>query len=161
MLRYTPPQKPCSAMLFSVSLGAAALLLYALSSYIAHRFFLLPILSMTMLALGIWFLYRFALVSYRYEIRDGVLCVIRRLFGREQTVYTLSLRTGIAIIPADDKKVRQQYGKPVRSHNFLPSWPHENTVILYYRDAGRLCSVILSDNAAFFSAASRFFAVSE
>ena len=148
-------------MLFSVSCGAVALLLYALSSYIAHRFFLLPILSMTILALGIWFLYRFALVSYRYQICDGVLCVIRCLFKTERTVYTLSLRTGIAIIQADDTPAKKQYGKPCRTHNFLSSWPQEHAVILYYRDGGRLCSVILDDNPAFFSAASKFFTNSD
>ena len=148
-------------MLFSVSCGAAALLLYALSSYIAHRFFLLPILSMTILALGIWFLYRFALVSYRYQICDGVLCVIRCLFKTERTVYTLSLRTGIAIIQTDDSTAKKQYGKPCRTHNFLSSWPQEHAVILYYRDGGRLCSVILDDNPAFFSAASKFFTNSD
>ena len=148
-------------MLFSVSCGAAALLLYALSSYIAHRFFLLPILSMTILALGIWFLYRFALVSYRYQICDGVLCVIRCLFKTERTVYTLSLRTGIAIIQADDTPAKKQYGKPCRTHNFLSSWPQEHAVILYYRDGGRLCSVILDDNPAFFSTASKFFTNSD
>lgn len=161
MLHYTPKQHPQSAMLFSVSCGAAALLLYALSSYIAHRFFLLPILSMTILALGIWFLYRFALVSYRYQICDGVLCVIRCLFKTERTVYTLSLRTGIAIIQADDTPAKKQYGKPCRSHNFLSSWPNEHAVILYYRDSGRLCSVILDDNPAFFSTASKFFTNSD
>lgn len=157
MLNYSPKQKPKSAMLFSVSCGAAALVLFALSSYIGHRFLLLPILSLTLLSLGIWFLYRFALVSYRYEIRDGVLCVICRMFKTERTVYTLSLRTGVAIIPLDDTAAKKQYGKPLRTHNFLLSWPADHAVILYYRDAGRLCSVILEDNPAFFSAASRFF----
>lgn len=161
MLHYTPKQNPQSAMLFSVSCGAAALLLYALSSYIAHRFFLLPILSMTILALGIWFLYRFALVSYRYQICDGVLCVIRCLFKTERTVYTLSLRTGIAIVAAKDSAAKKQYGKPCRTHNFLSSWSNEHAVILYYRDGGRLCSVILDDNPAFFSAASKFFTNSD
>ena len=161
MLHYTPKQHPQSAMLFSVSCGAAALLLYALSSYIAHRFFLLPILSMTILALGIWFLYRFALVSYRYQICDGVLCVIRCLFKTERTVYTLSLRTGIAIVAAKDSTAKKQFGNPCRTHNFLSSWPQEHAVILYYRDGGRLCSVILDDNPAFFSAASKFFTNSE
>ena len=161
MLHYTPKQHPQSAMLFSVSCGAAALLLYALSSYIAHRFFLLPILSMTILALGIWFLYRFALVSYRYQICDGVLCVIRCLFKTERTVYTLSLRTGIAIVAAKDSTAKKQFGKPCRTHNFLSSWPQEHAVILYYRDGGRLCSVILDDNPAFFSAASKFFTNSD
>ena len=161
MLHYTPKQNPQSAMLFSVSCGAAALLLYALSSYIAHRFFLLPILSMTILALGIWFLYRFALVSYRYQICDGVLCVIRCLFKTERTVYTLSLRTGIAIVAAKDSTAKKQFGNPCRTHNFLSSWPQEHAVILYYRDGGRLCSVILDDNPAFFSTASKFFTNSE
>ena len=161
MLHYTPKQHLQSAMLFSVSCGAAALLLYALSSYIAHRFFLLPILSMTILALGIWFLYRFALVSYRYQICDGVLCVIRCLFKTERTVYTLSLRTGIAIVAAKDSTAKKQFGNPCRTHNFLSSWPQEHAVILYYRDGGRLCSVILDDNPAFFSAASKFFTNSE
>ena len=161
MLHYTPKQNPQSAMLFSVSCGAAALLLYALSSYIAHRFFLLPILSMTILALGIWFLYRFALVSYRYQICDGVLCVIRCLFKTERTVYTLSLRTGIAIAAAKDSAAKKQFGNPCRTHNFLSSWPQEHAVILYYRDGGRLCSVILDDNPAFFSAASKFFTNSD
>ena len=161
MLHYTPKQHPQSAMLFSVSCGAAALLLYALSSYIAHRFFLLPILSMTILALGIWFLYRFALVSYRYQICDGVLCVIRCLFKTERTVYTLSLRTGIAIVAAKDSTAKKQFGNPCRTHNFLSSWPQEHAVILYYRDGGRLCSVILDDNPAFFSAASKFFTNSD
>lgn len=161
MLHYTPKQNPQSAMLFSVSCGAAALLLYALSSYIAHRFFLLPILSMTILALGIWFLYRFALVSYRYQICDGVLCVIRCLFKTERTVYTLSLRTGIAIVAAKDSAAKKQFGNSCRTHNFLSSWPNEHAVILYYRDGGRLCSVILDDNPAFFSAASKFFTNSD
>ena len=161
MLHYTPKQNPQSAMLFSVSCGAAALLLYALSSYIAHRFFLLPILSMTILALGIWFLYRFALVSYRYQICDGVLCVIRCLFKTERTVYTLSLRTGIAIVAAKDSAAKKQFGNLCRTHNFLSSWPNEHAVILYYRDGGRLCSVILDDNPAFFSTASKFFTNSD
>ena len=161
MLHYTPKQHPQSAMLFSVSCGAAALLLYALSSYIAHRFFLLPILSMTILALGIWFLYRFALVSYRYQICDGVLCVIRCLFKTERTVYTLSLRTGIAIVAAKDSAAKKQIGNPCRTHKFLSSSPQELAVILYYRDGGRRSSVILDDNPAFFSAASKFFTNSD
>ncbi len=157
MLHYTPKQKPQSAMLFSVSCGAASLVLFALSSYIGHRFPFMLILSAALLILGIWFLYRFALVSYRYQIRSGVLCVIRRLFRTERTVYTLSLRTGIAIVQTDNTPVKKQYGKPVRTHNFLSSWPSDRAVILYYRDAGRLCAVILEDNPAFFSAASQFF----
>lgn len=157
MLNFQPKQKPQSAMLFSVSLGAASLVLFALSSYIGHHFPLMLISSAALLMLGIWFLYRFALVSYRYRICDGVLCVIRRLFQKERTVYTLSLRTGIAIIPCDDTAAKKQYGKPVRTHNFLAAWPADHAVILYYRDGGKLCSVILDDNPAFFSAASKHF----
>lgn len=158
MLNFKPKQNAQSAMLFSVSLGAASLVLFTLSSYIGHRFPLMPVLSAALLILGIWFLYRFALVSYRYQIRDGVLCVIRCLFKKERTVYTLSLRTGIAIIPSDDTAAKKRYGKPVRTHNFLAAWPAEHAVILYYRDGGKLCSVILDDNPAFFSVASIFFA---
>jgi len=148
-------------MLFSVSCGAASLVLFALSSYIGHRFPFLLVLAVTVLALGVWFLYRFALVSYRYQIRDGVLCIIRCLFRTERTVYTLSLRTGIALVPSDDTEARKRYGKPVRTHNFLTSWPSDDAVLLYYRDAGKLCCVILCDNPAFFSTASQFFAGSD
>ena len=161
MLRYSPKQQPLSAMLFSVSCGAAALVLYALSSAVAHRFVLLPIVSMTVLALGVWFLYRFALLSYRYEIRGDVLCVVRRLFGRENTIYTLSLRTAVSVVPADKAKSEKGRERPIRTHNFLPSWPHAHAVILYYRDAGKLCSVILEDNPAFFAAAAQYFTKSE
>ncbi len=161
MLNFTPKQNLRSALMFSVSCCAVSLVLFALSSYIGHSFRLLPILSIAVLALGIWFLYRFALVSYRYQIRDGVLCVIRCLFRTERTVYTLSLRTGVAIVPSDDTEARKRYGKPVRTHNFLTSWSPDDAVILYYRDAGKLCCVILCDNPAFFSAASQFFADSD
>ena len=158
MLNFSPKPKPQSAMLFSVSSGAAALVLFALSSYIGHRFPLLLIVSTALLILGIWFLYRFALCSYRYQICDGVLCVIRRLFRTERTVYTLSLRTGIAIVPTNGTAAKKQYGKPHRIHNFLSAWPQEHAVILYYRDGGTLCAVLLDDNPAFFSAAAQFFA---
>lgn len=161
MLNFTPKQNPQGALLFSVSCGAASLVLFALSSYIGHRFPFLLILAMIVLALGVWFLYRFALVSYRYQIRDDVLCVIQRLFRTERTVYTLSLRTGVAIVPADDTAARKKYGKPVRTHNFLTSWPSDRAVLLYYRDAGKLCCVILCDNPAFFSTASQSFSASD
>ena len=157
MLSYIPPQKPASALLFSSSCVAAGLILFALSSYILHRYPLLPIVSLVLVLLGIWFMYRFALMSYRYEIRDGVLCIHRRLFRAERTVYTLSLRTGTAVIPMDDTAAKKRIGKPHRTHNFLTVWPSEHPVILYYRDAGRLCSVILEDNPAFFSAAAQYF----
>ena len=157
MLHFSPKQNLMTAMLFSVSSGAASLVLLALSSYIGHRFPLLLIASAALLAFGVWFLYRFALCSYHYQIRDGVLCVTRCLFKTERTLYTLSLRTGIAIIPSDDAAAKKQYGKPCRTHNFLSSWPQEHAVILYYRDGGKVCSVLLDDNPAFFSAAAAYF----
>ena len=160
MLQFSPQTKPISAMLFSVSCSAAALVLYALSSYIAHRFAILPILSLILLVLGVWFLYRFALISYRYEIRDGVLCIIRRLFGVEKTVYTLSLRTGIAIVSVGNPEKKPDT-KPVRTHNFLASCTSDHPVTLYYCDGGKLCSVILEDNPAFFCAAETYFADTE
>ena len=157
MLSYSPQTKPLSAMLFSSSCAAGGLLLYFLSAQIGHRYVLLPIVSMVLILLGVWFLYRFALISYRYEIRDGVLCIHRRIFGRERTVYTLALRFGCAVISADDTKKRKRIGKPIRCHNFLTEWPDEHAVFLYYRDADRLCAVILHDNPAFLSAAHRYF----
>ncbi len=161
MLTYTPPTRPHTALLFSASCAAAGLILYALSSYIAHRFPILPIVSMILVALGIWFLYRFGLVSYRYEIRDGVLCVHRRLFRMEKTVYTLSLRTGCAILPQNDTTDKKRIGKVFRTHNFLTVWPSEHSVALYYRDAGRLCAVLLENNPAFVAAAAQYFPSSE
>lgn len=157
MLSFTPKTKPLSAFLFSTSCAAAGLILYALSSYIAHRFPLLPIVSLILIGLGIWFLYRFGLVSYRYELREGILCIHRRLFRTEQTVYTLSLKTGCAMIPTEDKTARKRIGKAYRTHNFLTVWPSEQAVVLYYRDAGRLCAVIVENNPAFLSAAARYF----
>ncbi len=157
MLSFTPPTKPGSAMLFSASCAAAGLILYALSSYIAHRFPILPLISLILILIGFWFLYRFGLMSYRYEIRDDVLCIHRRLFRTERTVYTLSLRMGYAMIPRDDKAARLRIGKARRTHNFLTAWPAEEAVVLYYRDADMLCAVILENNPAFLSAAAQYF----
>lgn len=161
MLSFTPPTKPGSALLFSASCAASGLILYAMSSYIAHRFPLLPIISLILILIGIWFLYRFGLISYRYEIRDGVLCIHRRLFRAEKTVYTLSLRMGCAMIPRDDTAARKRIGKAYRTHNFLTVWPTEQAVVLYYRDADKLCAVILENNPAFLSAAGQYFSTAE
>ena len=157
MLSYTPPQKPYSAMLLSSSCVAAGMILYFLSSYIMHRWPLIPIAALILVLLGIWFLYRFALVSYRYEIHSGVLCIHRRLFRTEKTVYTLSLRTGCAILSSNDTKEKKRLGKVFRTHNFLTVWPSEQYAVLYFRDAGRLCAVMLEENTAFLSAASDCF----
>lgn len=161
MLSFTPPAKPGSAMLFSASCAAAGLILYAMSSYIGHRFAVLPIVSLILILIGIWFLYRFGLLSYRYEIRDGVLCIHRRLFRVERTVYTLSLRMGCAMIPHDDTAARKRIGHACRTHNFLTVWPTERAVVLYYRDTDRLCAVILENNPAFIAAAAQYFSAEE
>lgn len=150
MIAFTPPRKLRSAMLFSVSCGAAGLLLYAMSSYIGHRFILLPIASAALVILGLWFLHRFALVSYRYEIRRGVLCVIRCLHRQQRTVYTLDLKTAFSVVSEQDHTNRPKE-RPRRVHNFVCTWPTEHAVRLYYRDAGVVCAVILEDNPAFFS----------
>lgn len=160
MLTFLPPQKPRTALLFSASCTAAGLILYALSAYIAHRYPLLPITAGAAVLLGIWFAYRFAVISYRYEIRSGVLCVVRRMFGRDRTVYTLNLHMGFAVVPADDRVQRRKLGPPRRIHNFTATWPTEHAVVLYYRDASHICAVILEDNPAFFSAAAAFFSES-
>ena len=157
MLSFTPQTKPRTAFLFSASCAASGMILYALSSYIAHAFTLLPILSLALIAIGIWFLYRFGLLSYRYEIRDHVLCVHRRLFRTERTVYTLSLHMAFAAVDADDTTTRKRIGKAYRVHNFLSVWPSEQAVVIYYRDAGRLCAVMLENNPAFTAAAAQHF----
>lgn len=157
MLTFTPPQKPYTALLLSSSCLAAGLILYALSAWISHRYLLLPIVAAVLILLGIWFVYRFALLSYRYEIRSGVLCVVRRLFGRDRTVYTLDLHMGFAAVPYDDRIGRRRIGSPRRTHNFVNTWPTEHAVVLFYHDAAYVCVVILEDNPAFFSAAARHF----
>ena len=157
MLIFTPPQKPYTALLFSASCVAVGLILFALSAYIAHRYLLLPIAAATLILLGIWFLYRFAILSYRYEIRSGVLCVIRRIFGHDRTVFTLDLHMGFTVVPYEDRAARSKLSSPRRIHNFVVTWPTEHAVLLYYHDAAYVCAVILEDNPAFFTAASKYF----
>lgn len=161
MLSYSPQTKPHQAMLFSSSCAAAGLILFFLSAYIGHKFLLLPIIAMILILLGVWFLYRFALISYRYEIREGVLYMHRRIFRCERTVYTLSLGMAFAVIGTEDTAARKRTGVPYRCHNFLTVWPTEHAVILYYRDAQKLCAVYLEDNPAFLTAASKYFGAFE
>ena len=157
MLTFTPKKKPKSALLFSCSCALAALSVYALSASVGHPTPLLPLCAAMLTAVGVWFALRFALLSYRYELHGDVLCVVRCLFGREQTDWSLSLRLGYAMVSASDRTARRDCGKAVRVHHFLTVWPSEDAVVLYYRDGAHLCAAHFAPNDAFFASVTPHF----
>lgn len=157
MYRFAPSQIKSTAMLLSLSCAAAGLVIAVLSSRIGHRFLLLIIASAILILLGIWFLYRFALLSYRYELTRDVFRVVRCLFGRERTVFSVRLALCCAALPLSDKTARRRIGIPRRYCNFCCAWPTESPVVLYYRVGEGLYAAVLDGNDAFFSLAARDF----
>ena len=74
---YIPQKSLGAAFLFSASAFASAAVLFFLSRVVSHRFPLIVIAAAMLLLLSFWYILRFGIFSYRYEIRGDLFLVFR------------------------------------------------------------------------------------
>ena len=146
---YTPPRSPGTALLFSSSALAAAAVLLFLSSTVSHRFLLILIAAAVLFLLSCWYLLRFGMISYRYEIRGDLFLIFRCIGKYSYPIFRLSLHLCCALQKNDEKRPLQCKERVRHFYNHTSSLTAADTLTVYYYDATVLCAVRIQTNDTF------------
>lgn len=151
---YTPTAKNRQATILSLSTLAASLLLYVFSGLLGARGGItkaaVQILAIGLAAFGIYMLVRWKLTSYRYELHDDNLVVVRIVGKKEIMVCNLTLRTAIALFPKKELTERvKTVGKIDRIVNYVCSFEEEDPTCYLFRDADTAAMIVFEPDDAF------------
>lgn len=149
---YTPPKNNRQAGIFSVIAMAAAFFLYACSGLITDMRYIPQLCALAIAAVGIQMMTRWCLTSYRYELHDDNLVVVKCVGKREMMVCNLTLRTGVGIFPQKDEAALSSVcDRFDRSYNYVVSFQPESVFVYVFRDADMTCRILLEPDERFLS----------
>ena len=156
MVSYTPNVKNKQAEVLSLCCFAAALLFYLFAGYLGARGgvtkALIQILALAIGAAGIHLLVRWGMTSYRYELHEDNLVVVRIVGKKELMVCNLTLKTALGLYPkAVWDALPEPRPKVDSAVNYVCSFLSENPVRYLYRDADRNNVIIFEPDDAFFA----------
>ncbi len=150
--KYTPKPQNNQAGPMGAAMIGAALLLFCVATFIQRGHASLQILGLLLGTLGIYTVTRYTLTSFRYELHENNLVVVKIVGKREMTVCDLTLKTARGIFPKTDAEaIREAAPRISESHNYTCTMMTDNTYVYVYTDADRYCTLHLEPDDAFLS----------
>ena len=149
---YTPKRDNRMTILFAVGFLITAALLYFCAGKLPIQPYIMQLAAVLLAALGIHMVIRWQVTSFRYELHDTNLVVVKCMQKRECMVCDLTLSTYVGLFEESEREARFAVApRLAHVYNYTVNFQPKRQITYVFSDADTHCALLLEPDDAFLS----------
>ncbi len=147
---YTPKRDNRMTVVFAIGFLVTAALLYFYANKLPIQPYILQLAAVLLAALGIHMVIRWQITSFRYELHDTNLVVVKCMQKRECMVCDLTLSTYVGLFEETEKEARFSVApRLAHVYNYTVNFQPTRQMTYVFSDADTHCAILFEPDEAF------------